>query len=96
MVFDAVCQMVNEALSNAVRHAKAQHIHIRCQENATSFTVIVSDDGVGFDVDTAAIQDGLGLRNLQHRAQLHHGAVNIESSAGQGTTVTITIPLHAG
>lgn len=92
VVFEAACQMANEALSNALRHANAQNIRISTQQTDKTFQIVIADDGHGFDVSVASGRDGLGLRNIQQRAALHGGNVDIESTPGQGTKLTISVP----
>jgi PAS domain S-box-containing protein len=89
---DGICLMANEAISNAVRHAEPSRITITGQLVDDTIQIIVADDGLGFDPDTAAQGDGLGLRNLQQRAKLYGGRVRIDASPGGGTSVTISIP----
>lgn len=91
-IFEAICQIANEALSNAVRHANAQNITISAGLEGLYFNVVVKDDGLGFDLLDPERHDGLGLRNIQQRARLHGGTVHIDSRPGNGTQVTISIP----
>jgi signal transduction histidine kinase len=95
VVFEAVCQMANEAISNAIRHAQATQITIRAEQLKTSFTITVEDNGRGFDVTKLTHSEGLGLRNLQQRAALLSGQVSVESTAGNGTRLTISMPVRA-
>ncbi len=90
--FEAICQMSNEALSNAIRHADAQLIRVSVELINTEFRIIIEDDGRGFDMDTISSHSGLGLRNLRQRASLHHGSVEIDTEPGHGTRVTLSIP----
>lgn len=93
-VFEAVCQMANEALSNAIRHGDAQHVHISTQRSGHLFTMTISDDGKGFDPEVVLNDDtGLGLRNMQQRARLHGGNVTIESAPDRGTRVSVSVPV---
>jgi len=94
-VFEAICQMANEAISNAIRHAKATNITIRAEQIKNEFIIVVEDDGHGFDVAKLTHAEGLGLRNLQQRAALFSGHVNVQSAANEGTRLTITMPIRA-
>jgi signal transduction histidine kinase len=94
-VFEAICQMANEAISNAIRHAKATNITIRAEQIKNEFIIVVEDDGHGFDVAKLTHDGGLGLRNLQQRAALFSGHVNVQSAQGDGTRLTITMPIRA-
>lgn len=92
--FEAVCQMANEALSNVIRHANAQHVHISAEQTEHAFTMVISDDGKGFNPQqTTSDEGGLGLRNMQQRARLYGGDVSIESTPENGTRVRLTIPV---
>ncbi len=98
-VYEAVCQMANEAISNVIRHAQATELHVEAQTDGGYFKLKIKDNGVGFNyqqggqLKSSAAQGGLGLRNIQRRAQLHGGSVEIESTAGEGTQITLSIPL---
>lgn len=92
--FEAICQIANEALSNAVRHAHATRISISTQLDQNLFQIVIADDGQGFDLETVRHHNGLGLHNIQQRARLYGGQVNIETAPGRGTRLTITIPMR--
>lgn len=92
--FEAICQMVNEAVSNAVRHAQASSITISTQQDKDQFLIVVADNGRGFDLEQLPNQAGLGLRNIQQRAALHGGQVIIDTAPGRGTRLTISIPVR--
>ena len=93
--FESICQIANEAISNAVRHADATCLVISTQNDQHRFQITISDDGKGFDAKAAREQNGLGLRNMEQRARMHGGHVNIQTALGEGTTLTITIPTAA-
>ena len=91
-VFEAICQITQEALSNAIRHSQANNIDIIAQQNPSSFEIQVIDDGIGFDLKDTNNNSGLGLLNIQQRARIHHGKVKIATGIGEGTTLIITVP----
>jgi signal transduction histidine kinase len=91
-VVEAVCQIAYEALSNAVRHAAADHVTVSASENDNVFQLVVQDDGQGFE-DKDNNHEGLGLRNMHQRARIHGGSLRIQSSPQTGTRVVLTIPL---
>ena len=93
VVFESICLIVNEAVSNAARHASASHIKIRAYQVDSEFKISVIDDGQGFDLNTAAEQGGLGLHNIRQRTQLYGGHLHVKTAPGQGTHLTISIPL---
>lgn len=92
-VFDSICLIVNEAMSNAIRHADASNIHVLTQQTKSNFSIEVADNGRGFDVNTATSGMGLGLHNMQQRARIFGGDVSIESETGKGTRLRISIPI---
>jgi signal transduction histidine kinase len=92
-VFESICLIANEAMSNAIRHAEATHIHVLIEQTKSSFSIEVSDNGRGFDTNTATSGMGLGLHNMQQRARIFGGEVSIESKEGEGTRLQISIPL---
>jgi len=94
-VFEAICQMANEAISNAIRHAEATSIAVRAEQVQHDFIIVVEDNGRGFDVAKLTHAEGLGLRNLQQRAALLSGHVNVQSTPETGTRLTITMPVRA-
>ncbi|MDZ4763773.1 MAG: GAF domain-containing sensor histidine kinase [Chloroflexota bacterium] len=88
---EAVCQMAQEIVSNAIRHAGAARVQLAASVSGGYFQLRVVDDGVGFD--PAVEHDGLGLHNVRQRAALHRGIIAIESAPGRGTTVILTLPV---
>jgi signal transduction histidine kinase len=90
--FEAVCQITNEALSNVVRHANASLLQIAVSPDGEEFRIVIADNGRGFDLKHPR-RSGLGLRNIQQRALLHGGRVDIDTAPGAGTRLTIIIPM---
>jgi signal transduction histidine kinase len=86
-----ILAIVNEALSNAVRHANARHVAIRGFMENSSLKVVVKDDGLGMPVD---YKPGYGLRNMRDRSRLLGGELKIEPAQSRGTRIELTIPLH--
>ena len=84
--------VVSEALTNAVKHARAARVLVALAQPNGSLTVEVTDDGCGFDSPTVR---GLGLASLADRISIVHGDLRIDSARGQGTTLRAEIPLHA-
>ena len=86
-----VFRMVQEALNNIVKHAAAAIVDINLHYTGNSLTVLVNDDGKGFN--TAEARPGAGLQNIKKRATLLKGNVTISSTSGSGTKIKIEIPL---
>jgi signal transduction histidine kinase len=84
--------VVSEALTNAVKHARAARVLVALAQPNGSLAVEVSDDGCGFDSSTVR---GLGLASLADRISIVHGDLRIDSARGRGTTLRAEIPLHA-
>lgn len=90
-----IYRIVQEALTNAARHARAQRVSVVIEQHDAHVIAIVEDDGIGFDPMTrAAAGDGrLGLVGMRERAALVGGTCAIESRSGAGTAVFVKIPL---
>ena len=84
--------VVAEALTNAVKHARAERVLVALTQPDGHLTVEVRDDGCGFDPASAR---GLGLAGLTDRVSIVHGALRIDSQPGRGTTLQAEIPLSA-
>lgn len=84
--------VVSEALTNAVKHARAAQVLVALAQPDGHLAVEVRDDGCGFD--SAAVR-GLGLTSLADRVSIVSGALRIDSGPGQGTTLRAEIPLTA-
>jgi ligand-binding sensor domain-containing protein len=80
-----------ESLNNIVRHASAHKVGITVLENNGNFTLIIQDDGRGFDA--SRVTTGLGLRNLRNRADAIGGLMEIRSIQGEGTSVCLTVKI---
>ena len=93
----ALCiyRATQEALGNAIRHAKASHIEVSLQAIPGQIELIVRDNGVGFNVASRKGDSrGLGLFSLEERAKLLNGRFRLASSPGKGTRVCIRLPLQ--
>ena len=90
----AVYRIVQEALSNVLRHAGAERIGVRVLGRDGRVVAEVEDDGAGFDVPESVegIDRGLGLLGMQERASLAGGRLEIESEPGRGTTIRLLVP----
>lgn len=89
-----IFRLVQEAMTNVARHAKANRVDVVISRQDSHVTVAVEDDGVGFDVDLALASDRLGLIGMRERAVLAGGKLDIESRPGGGTAVLASIPLQ--
>lgn len=89
--------IVEEAVHNARKHAQASHIRVQLAVQDDVLLVQVVDDGRGFDLEALERDYGtrgsLGLVNMRERAELIGGTLNIDTAPGQGTRVTLLVPL---
>ncbi|HEX8975473.1 MAG TPA: GAF domain-containing sensor histidine kinase [Solirubrobacteraceae bacterium] len=85
-----IYRIVQEALTNAVKHGAATAARVEVVEDGTLVTVTVEDDGSGFDLDLAT--SGLGLIGMRERVELLRGELRIESATGEGTTIRVRVP----
>ncbi|MDT7042092.1 sensor histidine kinase [Candidatus Nitronereus thalassa] len=90
-------RIVQEALQNSSKHAKASQAFVHIVVNHDMLTASIRDNGVGFDVQAVSRDpekwDHFGLRGMKERAKLLGGEARLQSSKGKGTTITVRIPL---
>jgi signal transduction histidine kinase len=94
----ALYRIVQEALSNAVRHGRPRRIAVEVHEQGASIRAVVRDDGHGFDVAAAWARRGdrgLGLIGMRERVEALGGTLEIRSTPGQGTELSVVIPREA-
>jgi signal transduction histidine kinase len=87
-------RIVQEALTNVVKHAEAQHVSIVVSGRDRSVAATVDDDGRGFDTERVR-PDALGLLGMRERLALVGGTLEVESSPEAGTTIAAQVPLAA-
>jgi signal transduction histidine kinase len=87
----AVYRIVQEAITNAVRHAEARHVSVVLTRKNGRVSVVIEDDGKGFD--PSARSAGLGLLGMRERVELLDGGLVVDSSPGVGTTLLLDLPL---
>lgn len=92
----AVFRIIQECLNNIQKHAKARHVTIKIEMLEDKINVAVRDDGQGFDVNAVESDrntGGYGLISMRERAGLLNGKIDIRSTPGRGTTVTLVVPV---
>ena len=88
----AVLRVVQEAMANAVKHARPSRVVLRVRDGGEGQAVLsICDDGTGFDPARAAERHGMGLDLMRERVAELGGELRLESAPGQGTTVRITL-----
>jgi two-component system, NarL family, sensor kinase len=86
-----VFRIIQEILSNCIRHANATVINILLEVRYTNFKIEINDNGKGFDTSQVVLGDGLS--NIKKRTEVLKGKCSIESTPNLGTKITINIPL---
>jgi signal transduction histidine kinase len=88
LVETTMFRIVQEALTNVARHARARRVGVELTYEGTTLELVVRDDGVGFDTGTTRRKaSGLGLHGMRERVTLLGGSFEIESTPGRGTVV---------
>jgi len=90
----AAYRIVQESMTNAVRHSGARRIDIALAVAGGELRVEIRDDGRGFAADAAGGPSGVGLANMRQRAASLGGSLDIDSRPGTGTTIRARLPLH--
>ncbi len=88
---DELFSITQEALNNSLRHARANSIKVCIKEESPLLTLSIEDDGIGFDI--SGKHAGMGLINLQERAQSIDGEFSIRSEIGHGARVAISVEI---
>jgi signal transduction histidine kinase len=93
-----VFRIFQEMVQNVIKHANAKKLTVSLDQNAEVYTLELTDDGQGFEVEEKirpnGFQSGSGLANLKNRAALINGDLKIASIPGQGTTLKLSIPIN--
>ncbi|GAB4563322.1 MAG: HAMP domain-containing protein [Anaerolineae bacterium] len=95
----SIYRIVQEALTNAAKYASCTQVDVLLQERDDQLVVIIEDNGCGFDVERVLAEQvgrrSLGLYGMQERVELLGGTIDIESEAGQGTSIYLRFPMSA-
>ena len=89
----ALYRIVQEALTNIVKHAQASRVSVVLTRKGDSAVAVIEDDGLGFDEDETR-DGGFGLVGMRERVALLDGRVTIEASRGSGTSIVAEVPLR--
>ena len=92
---DMLYRAARELLNNAVKHSRATRLQVRLRREGDGVTLVVADDGVGFDPDVLADRVAwghIGLASLVEGIEAMGGSVKLDTAPGTGTTVTVTLP----
>jgi signal transduction histidine kinase len=86
-------RIIQEALNNIIKHAKAKSIFIHLLDKDGNLSLTIEDDGIGFAQNTSSYKEGIGLKNIENRTYYLNGKCTIESKPGKGTLILIEIPV---
>jgi signal transduction histidine kinase len=89
----AIYRIVQESLTNVVKHAQASRVSVFLTRNDGRIKAVIEDDGAGFDPATAT-GGGIGLVGMRERIELLDGSLAVESSASSGTTIAVEVPVR--
>lgn|GEM_PF-1315888 len=90
----AAFRIFQEILTNVARHAKATRVEVRLEQSADTLWLSVRDNGSGFNPDDAKKKAGFGLLGMRERVEGNGGRLAIISTPGEGTTVSVTLPIQ--
>ncbi len=88
---EGLYQIAREALNNSIKHAHSRNVSVNLEQRPNLISMEISDDGIGFDPKTARREGGMGLGNMQERAQSQGWKFQVESSPGNGTLIKVEI-----
>jgi signal transduction histidine kinase/ligand-binding sensor domain-containing protein len=86
--------VAKEAIHNAAKHSEAETVAIEVRHDGRSLVVQITDDGRGFDLTAAGAGEGNGLHNMTSRARAAGGTLDVVALPGEGTTITLRLPLR--
>ena len=99
-VATTVYRVVQEALHNVLKHARARRVGLIVEQRGDELRAIVEDDGCGFDAaipqPSGLLRRRLGLRGMVERAALVGGRLEVETAPGRGTTIVLSVPVGSG
>jgi signal transduction histidine kinase len=87
----ALYRIVQEAMTNVVRHARATRVDVLVELRGDRVTLMIEDDGIGFDPEASQVGEHFGLLGIRERAEALGGTLTVESSPGAGSTVVVEV-----
>jgi two-component system, NarL family, sensor histidine kinase DegS len=90
----ALFRLIQESVQNAIKHAAAHEIKVKLEISRNSISVVVRDDGKGFDINVDK-PESFGILGMKERVELLQGQLSIDSNIGRGTIVIIQVPLES-
>lgn len=93
--FVQTTRIIREAISNVIKHSQASHVMVQSAVNGNTFEISIQDNGIGISMDVDARLDrGHGMTTMKHRAKQLNGQCLVESGAGFGTVIRLSLPLE--
>lgn len=89
-----IYRIVQEALSNAIRHSGGTEVKVHLQQTSLTLTIRVTDNGIGFEPSSLRDGHGMGLRTMHYRAQTAGASLDIESAPRSGTSVILNLETY--
>lgn len=86
-----IYRIIQEILSNTVRHSGASQLLLQCSQNESVFLITAEDNGRGFDANAADNTKGIGLSNIRNRVALLHGKMDLNTAVNEGTSINIEL-----
>lgn len=83
--------IVHEALNNVLKHSRASNVYLDIKFTDKSATIIIRDDGIGFDAKNIGLTSGLGMKTITERVNRINGLLTIETNLGEGTLLKIVV-----
>ncbi len=89
----SIFRVIQELITNTIKHSQATEATISITQHEDSLSIIVEDNGIGFDVKKSIDRDGMGLSSIEKRIEHLEGSMEVDSNLGKGTNVLIDIPI---
>ncbi|MEC7265071.1 MAG: ATP-binding protein, partial [Bacteroidota bacterium] len=89
-----IYRIVQELLSNAIKHSQASMILVQCSQNQNRLFITVEDNGKGFNLETNSFHSGMGLDNIRNRVSYLDGQLEIKSVPNEGTIINIELDVY--
>ena len=87
-----IFRIIQEQLSNISKHSKATKINIKLNGNENEVILFISDNGIGCNLNKR--NNGIGIKNIKSRAELHQGTALYISKPGKGYSLTVRLPMN--
>ena len=88
-----IFRIIQELVTNIIKHSQATSANISITNHQDSLSIIIEDNGIGFDMKKIQHKDGMGLSSIEKRVEHLEGTLEVDSTEGNGTTILIDIPL---